>query len=685
MRPIGILKMLLRNQSGQALPMAMVLLIIGGLVISPLLNFIISNMKASQVIESKVFDFYAADAGAEDGLWKVRYDCLPDWLLNDWTEETYSHEPYSYTMFDNDNPADRVTVNQREVEVTIRPIWVLEDLETPSLQQGRTPSDHLVTYGGKTDESADGQRGIYTISIMYDNSLGTLLVQRIGCWLPAGYSYVPGSSNLEKGYGQPYHKVPQIFSHKSGTAVVWHYGSGINYNSLPSQGTKKIVTFEFTPNKEMQDAFSWTVTNRPEIKLSWDTSKKIIEIKSRAPQGAEKQTTVTCHVIKKEFQAMSSAINGDYAASGITLMRDHDNDRGLWGDRDRRERLYNQTSVTIGPGQPVSVPEDATVERIFLYWSGWKCKPWNIWSYSGEQRNLLPSQKGINKVSFKVKVGTKEFQTTVTASVSQVMPNGSASDPHGWSYSCFADVTSQVVDFFKAQGVPFYGNGTYTLGHWDVSPNQSNTYRYALYTWTENHQGESIAGYTRYPLGSPRDGNQRDSGYENDGDQDEWSHAGWSVIIIYSSPSTLGHHLYLFDQFRHCIQYGTLVFNIRGFLAPDDVASDPRAARMTVFVGEGDYHYSGDRFQVNGYYLSDGYYSSNVWNGISNVLGQAATTHEGIDIDTFIAGGGDIIKPGDTEAQIRMPTNTDVWNLVYIILSFRSEITVGGVIDFKVE
>lgn len=71
----------MRNEAGQALPMAMVLLIVGGLVIVPLLNFITGNMKASQVMEDKVYDFYAADAGAEDGLWKVRYDYLPDWLI----------------------------------------------------------------------------------------------------------------------------------------------------------------------------------------------------------------------------------------------------------------------------------------------------------------------------------------------------------------------------------------------------------------------------------------------------------------------------------------------------------------------------------------------------------------------------------------------------------------------------
>jgi hypothetical protein len=119
------------------------------------------------------------------------------------------------------------------------------------------------------------------------------------------------------------------------------------------------------------------------------------------------------------------------------------------------------------------------------------------------------------------------------------------------------------------------------------------------------------------------------------------------------------------------------------------VAEDPNAARMTCFVGEGDYHYTGDYFQINGHNLPslpDGVNpQNNVWNSKSTVLG-GASTHEGIDIDTFIAGGEEgIILPGDTEAEVDIPTGTDCWNLVYIVLSFTSEITTGGVIDYKIE
>jgi hypothetical protein len=56
---------------------------------------------------------------------------------------------------------------------------------------------------------------------------------------------------------------------------------------------------------------------------------------------------------------------------------------------------------------------------------------------------------------------------------------------------------------------------------------------------------------------------------------------------------------------------------------------------------------------------------------------------EGIDIDTFLI-EYPAIEPGDTTARVDLPTNTDSWNLVYIVLSFRSDITIGGTINYLV-
>jgi hypothetical protein len=710
---------MMRKQSGQALPMALVLLALGAMIIVPTLVLTTTNLTATRVVDAKTRNIYAADAGVEQGLWEVEHNNLPVAMLGEWNEttyDTYELNPYTYSLYDSDDPDDTVTVNDRNVDITITPVWPLQGLEASSLPQERTPdpNDHVLTFGGLNGD------GDYEISIFKDGTVDPLLVKRIGCWLPPGYDIVPGSSNLQKGTGQPYYCIPVKVSHNGGWTITWNFsGSGINYNNLPTMGSKKIVTFEFTPSEEPTDAFSWTMTNRPNFPLSWDMSKKVYEIESQAPSGAANQTTVVAHSVKKEFQALGSAISGDYQATGVTMMRDHDSDpcpsgwswlecAWIWrGDQDRRERLYNQTGTPIKStteDPTYGIPDDATVEQIFLYWTGWKCKPWDVHNLTAAQLAALPlSQTGgkyLNKVRFKVNVNGTEFNQIVTASSPpQVLPNLDIDghSPHGWTYSCVANVTSQVLNYFDGQGVPFYGKATYTVGHWDTSSTyNASTYRYALYTWNDNHTLEPAPGsapnpplYTRYPLGSPKDGNQTNTigtnNYEDSGVQDEWSHAAWSVVIIYSSPSSTGHHLYIHDTFRHCNTDDHIPFTIKGFLAPPDVASDPNAARMTCFVAEGDNQYTGDRFQVNGHDLADSVNpANNVWNGKSNVLG-GTSSHEGIDIDTFIAGGGTIIQPGAIEATINMPTPDDNWNLVYIVLSFRSEPTTGGMIDYHVE
>ena len=146
----------------------------------------------------------------------------------------------------------------------------------------------------------------------------------------------------------------------------------------------------------------------------------------------------------------------------------------------------------------------------------------------------------------------------------------------------------------------------------------------------------------------------------------EYSYAGWSLVIIYSSPSELAHLLFLYDQFLYSEMHCSHAFSIGGFETPADAE-----AVLTCFVGEGDDHYDDDYLQFNGYYLSDAVNPENdVWNGQSSGLdGQFI---DGVDIDTFNV-SVPIISPGDTSAEVTLSTSIDSWNLVYIILAFRSE------------
>lgn len=198
--------------------------------------------------------------------------------------------------------------------------------------------------------------------------------------------------------------------------------------------------------------------------------------------------------------------------------------------------------------------------------------------------------------------------------------------PGEYSYACYLDVTRLVQVFSD------HGNGTYTVGD--------------VYGDTDN----------------------------------EWSYAAWSLIIIYSSPQTKGHQLYLYDDFTYVDNDETLEFPISGFLVPEPIAGEVNAATLTCFVGEGDDYYDWDYLEFNGTALSDGKSTDDVWNSWSYGLAE-----DGIDIDTFyVTWDSDLLEPGDTSAQVDLPTATDSWNLVYIILSFRSETTTGGTITYLV-
>jgi hypothetical protein len=152
------------------------------------------------------------------------------------------------------------------------------------------------------------------------------------------------------------------------------------------------------------------------------------------------------------------------------------------------------------------------------------------------------------------------------------------------------------------------------------------------------------------------------------------SYAGWSLIVIYSSPTEEAHQLFLYDTLNRIDQSLppslSLVSTVTGFIAPDDFEG-----RMTCFVGEGDEGYTGDSIKVNEYLLprpGDPYDGVNpqddVWNSLSS--GLAGESIDGIDIDTFDV--SDLIDEGDTSATLKFYTGQDGWALIYVFLSFKT-------------
>jgi hypothetical protein len=155
-----------------------------------------------------------------------------------------------------------------------------------------------------------------------------------------------------------------------------------------------------------------------------------------------------------------------------------------------------------------------------------------------------------------------------------------------------------------------------------------------------------------------------------------WSYAGWSLVIIYSSAEEDAHQLYLYDDFGHAHE-STLHYVMEGFLAPSDAEG-----YVSYFAGEGDEHITNDYIEFKGesdtewHYLYGGVNPQfNVMNGMSSGLDEAFI--DGVDIETFKVAGTDAGDPhylteGDTSAELKITTHGDGWDLVYVILSFRT-------------
>ena len=789
--------------------LALILLLVGGLVIAPLLNFMGTGLKVGkEVYENKMYETYAADAGVEDGLWQIKHDRLPDFAGYD-EYDYYGQWHYSLNE----------SVNGYSVNVTMANVWMPKDIPAPDsvtaqqiIEQGK-----LIITGGPSTTA----ESTYEIKISYGWTCGDDLlldVNTIGVWLPPGFEYVVGSSDLEKASGEPYHCVPVIEPYKGGYAVVWDFAS-VRLQDFPgSDGAPMIksFTFEYTGpvGQSPDNAVSWIdTTGVADVAYTWDADVKIYKILSVAGD-----CEVEAYAAEIEVRRLGAAISGDYHAIGNTLMT-------ATGDEKYRNRLYKERSATVTDGD---IPSNAVIKAAWLYWSGWiegdeqgvwppeSCDDMNDWipgdhwsiyswamdkefqcygggsnpddrtltmhisddpthcldlsPYSGQEVTVSWSQResegwgwpppqlesgdclkyafsgdggaswsGWNTAfcddnpsnsfsdtipdayltaSFKMrffldfdetnewvyidditisvssegpsvedaKVNRVMFNgNQITASQWQVAPTPDSGAPDSWCYSCFCDVTGIA----NAALDPDTKSGTFTLGH---VLEGTGTQLY-------NYPSGTTDGTTGYPLATPASCTGLGCG------QYQWSYAGWSLIIIYSSPETKGHQLYLFDDLHYVAVTTTLDFPISGFLVPDPVGGEQYSAHITCFVGDGDEHYSGDFIALNDYKLWDGitvpairtfwsgqYFPNNadspnnVWNSQSPGLDA-----NGVDIDTFhVTWSSGLLQPGDTSAEVSLGNassderDAELIMLVYIIISFRSETTSGGSISYLI-
>ena len=97
----------IRDESGKILIMVLVLLVVGGLVLTPLLGLMSTGLVAGQVYEKKASELYAADAGVEDAIWRIK------------NNKAEFEDDYCFYPDPNQGVAELWVVNEKSVDVQI--------------------------------------------------------------------------------------------------------------------------------------------------------------------------------------------------------------------------------------------------------------------------------------------------------------------------------------------------------------------------------------------------------------------------------------------------------------------------------------------------------------------------------------------------------------------------------------
>ena len=416
---------------------------------------------------------------------------------------------------------------------------------------------------------------VYEVDVYSADS--TINITSIGVWLPQGFTYVNGSSNLPSGQ-----YIEQVLPCAGNQAVIWTFTGAPTptYSSLQasmSETGSSYLSIDFTystSSARLPPALGWITASQSGSgtpTYAWNADVNVTHITAEAGE-----TLIESYIPVSQTRALGNAMAGDYVATGNSLMTM----AGAPSGNGIRTVTLSHSSASIGSSPAGSepsgnnIPTDASVEGAYLYWSGWlQSSTETLGTRYGEYINFEINGNQVSDASGSPGLSSQPIFATRT----QTAANGSGSGDY--SYSCYKDVT--------------------TLVKTELERESSAT------TWVSSMFNVGAAvGCTLGDTGN------------------EWSYAGWSIIIVYSSPETLGHQLYLYDTFMYApstgqtsMGYGTtssrgsdidLTGNttgpggtISGFLVPQPIPGETNAAKLTCFVGEGDWCYSGDFIALN--------------------------------------------------------------------------------------
>ena len=263
-----LLKRIIGSEHGQALPVVLALLALGGLTIVPSLNYAATSLDSSRNIQKDMYGVYAADAGVENVLW-----CLSD----------------------NVSPPAQLTENINGLEVSIQ----TEEQGDYSIcfgefVQAEGHSNWLSVVGEMEWEYGDTYK--YTITVTWTAEPGSpsIKITGIGARLPEGYGYQDNSAALFAENLST--EEPDEVQDAAGAWMLnWEWGAP--YPTVTESDPVETQTFYIEGVGDLEGDYTWVVANRADIGEVGEMSGDLYLITSTATKDGEITGTIVADVL----------------------------------------------------------------------------------------------------------------------------------------------------------------------------------------------------------------------------------------------------------------------------------------------------------------------------------------------------------------------------------------------------
>ena len=259
-----LLKQFLSSQKGQALPIVLGLLAIGGLTITVSLNYATTNLNSGRIVEENMKGVYAAGAGVEHTLWSLKNGISPATQLS--------------------QNINQAAVNMQTEEMGTCTLYLGELIE-PGQHSDYLSVDREIVW----DEVEGAYKYIITVTWQPESGYPAIHLEQVGARLPDGYSYQSGSAeDFAENICDDDNKLTLDLDEHGAYLLNWKPKP---MPSVTENETVKTQTFYITGEGSQEGHYAWVVAARSDIGAVGEITGTLYKITATAIRPGDGRTT----------------------------------------------------------------------------------------------------------------------------------------------------------------------------------------------------------------------------------------------------------------------------------------------------------------------------------------------------------------------------------------------------------